>query len=518
MIITYPFYNVSSQEVNGWIQQITTRFNNLSSHPGERTLPLTTPGAEISLTFPQSTYILSAMVAFGLLSTFYCLLLFAATPPLSASEGWAATYGGGDGDCASSIQQTHDGGYIMAGTTKSFGAGGWDIWVLKLRVDGTVEWQKTYGGVKDDGAYSISQTSEGGYVVASGTESFGAGKTDAWVLKLRVDGTVEWQKTYGGVKDDRAYSISQTNEGGYVVAGGTESFGAGKMDAWVLKLRADGTVHWQKTYGGFESDIATDIQHTKDGGYIMAGKTASFGAGLDDFWVLKLRVDGTVEWQKSYGGRGSEQASCIRQTAKGGYAVTGRTGSYGAGPYDIWVLKLQADGSLHWAKTYGGICLDEAHFIGLTAEGGYIITGWTSWALPPFGELLQDIKVRFWVLKLRGDGSVEWQKTYGRGDFNTLSSTQQIRDGGYILAGTTRSLGEDKSPDLLVFKLRADGSINPSCEFVKETHLSGNDSYAIVKGTSASPLDSTAGPQNSSATIHDTDATVAIFCPSTIRP
>jgi hypothetical protein len=166
---------------------------------------------------------------------------------------------------------------------------------LKLRPDGTVEWQKTYGGVGRSDAYSIQQTSDGGYIVAGSTKSFGAGKDNLWVLKLKHNGAVEWQKTYGGayVLGDATYAIRQTSDGGYVVAGTTESFGAGDIDLWVLKLKSDGAVEWQKTYGGSNYDGAYSIQQTLDGGYIVAGWTDSFGAGGLDFWVLKLRPDGS---------------------------------------------------------------------------------------------------------------------------------------------------------------------------------------------------------------------------------
>lgn len=181
-----------------------------------------------------------------LLSAFFCLTT---TPALSApgpepnmvqGGGWAATYGGDRNEHANSIQQTSDRGYIVAGEIDSFGAGKYDIWVLKLRSDGTVEWQKAYGGVGQDFTYSIQETSDGGYITVGWIESFGAGLQDLWVMKLGTDGTVEWQKTYGGGGTDEGYSIQQTRDGGYIVAGWTSSFGA-KGGLWVLKLTPDGS-------------------------------------------------------------------------------------------------------------------------------------------------------------------------------------------------------------------------------------------------------------------------------------
>ncbi|HHT9155282.1 MAG TPA: hypothetical protein ACFYD5_05660, partial [Candidatus Tripitaka sp. YC43] len=253
------------------------------------------------------------------------------------------------GDWANSIQQTSDGGYIVAGSTGSFGAGKKDAWVLKLGPDGLVEWQKTYGGVRGEGAESIQQTSDGGFIVAGNTDSFGAGKEDFWVLKLRPDGLVEWQKTYGGDGADWANSIQQTSDGGYIVAGYTGSFGAGEDDIWVLKLRADGAVEWQKTYGGGGIDWGLSIHETNGEGYVVAGWTDSFGAGGFDIWVLKLKTDGIVEWQKTYGGDYEDCPISIRKTYDGGYIMAGYTCSSGARGWkfpDACVLRLKPDGSI----------------------------------------------------------------------------------------------------------------------------------------------------------------------------
>ena len=213
---------------------------------------------------------------------------------MAASVGWAATYGGSKSDYASAIQQTDDGGYIVAGGTESFGAGKEDFLILKLTPDGAVEWQKTYGGADEDRAYFIQQTGDEGYIVVGKTESFGAGDEDVWVLKLRPDGSVEWQKTYGGTNRDTAFSIQQTSDRGYIVAGGAAFSSEGRNDAWVLKLRYDGTVEWQKTCGGTGSDDVISIQQTDDG-YIVAGLTKSFGDEKNAALVLKLGTDGTME-------------------------------------------------------------------------------------------------------------------------------------------------------------------------------------------------------------------------------
>ena len=339
----------------------------------------------------------------------------------------------------------------MAGVTRSFGAGENDVWVLKLRPDGAVEWEKTYGGVDQDEAHSVQETSDGGYIVAGWTQ-FGVGWQVFRVLKLRANGAVEWQKTYGG---GEASSIQETRDGGYVVAGWTALFPLWyEVDIWVLKLRADGAVEWQKTYGGGGVDWANSIQQTSDGGYIVAGWTQPSDARSQDFCILKLKPYGTVEWQKTYGGDSSDWANSIQQTSDGGYIVAGRTWSFGVGEEDVWVLKL-------WP-----------------------------------------------------DGTVEWQKTYGGGGSDEANSIRQTREGGYIVAGSTSYFGTGKgNADIWALKLGVDGSIDPSCNFIRDTSLSGKDSSATVKAPSIHSINSDAYPRDSEATVLDTNASVKILCP-----
>jgi len=431
------------------------------------------------------------------------LLTSIATPSLAAPAGWAATYGGSYSDSVASIQQTGDGGYIVAGRTDSFGAGHIDVWVLKLRPDGTVEWQKTYGGGDWDVADSIQQTADGGYVVIGKTKSFGAGRVDFLVLKLRQDGTVEWQKTYGGAGEDWASSIQQSNDGGYIVVGNTCASFGDSLGMWVLKLQPDGAVAWQKSYGGSDAESGHSIWQTADGGYIVVGDTYSFGAGGLDIWVLKLRSDGTVEWQKTYGGESNDVAHSIRQTNDEGYIVAGETKSFGVGDVDLWVLKLRAEGMVEWQKTCGGKSKDVARSIRQTSDGGYIVVGETE----SFGAGDVDL----WVLKLRADGTVEWQKTYGGGSFDFGYSIQQTGDGGYIAAGYTGSFYAE-IPDIWVLKLGSDGSINPACDFIYDVNTSEVDSNATILDSSASVLDSGASPQDAATVIHNTGISANVLC------
>ena len=272
------------------------------------------------------------------------IFLLALTSFMHLNAQWAKTYGGVNHDCAQLIQQTRDNGYIVTGHTESFGAGYDDIWILKLSSTGDIEWQHTYGGSNSDYATFIQQTSDGGYIVAGYTESFGARARDVWVLKLSSTGNIEWQHAYGGIRNEYAYFIQQTSDGGYIVAGLTFSYGTGSRDGWILKLSTTGDIEWQRSYGGEYPDCATFIQQTSDGGYIAAGFTDPFGAGYNNIWVLRLSSTGDIEWQRTYGGVNHDCARSVQQTSDNGYIVTGHTESFGAGSFDIWVLKLDSTG------------------------------------------------------------------------------------------------------------------------------------------------------------------------------
>ncbi len=291
--------------------------------------------------------VISSVFAFGFWSevfaeSFGCPRPYSSPNPMSATY-FAKTYGGTMEDYAYSVQQTSDGGYIVAGYTASFGAGIINILLIKTDANGNIIWAKTYGGTYIEYASSVQQTSDGGYIVVGGTWSFGAGLDDIFLIKTDANGNIIWAKTYGGTNYDNAYSVQQTSDGGYIVAGQTSSFGAGG-DIILIKTDANGDVQWAKTYGGISVDRAYSVQQTSDGGYIVAGQTSSFGAGLDDIFLIKTDANGNIIWAKTYGGIYGDYASSVQQTSDGGYIVAGATGSFGVS--DIFLIKTDEDGNI----------------------------------------------------------------------------------------------------------------------------------------------------------------------------
>ena len=226
--------------------------------------------------------------------------------PSVANADWWKTFGGISYDAATSVQQTSDGGYIAAGSTTLSGLGGEDVWLIKTDSDGNAEpgWPKTFGGIGYDGASSVQQTTDGGYIVAGTTYSYGAGMSDVWLIKTDADGNAEpgWPKTFGGSNYDWGTSAQQTTDGGYIVAGVTSSYGAGGDDVWLIKTDADGNVEpgWPKTFGGADYEGAASVQQTTDGGYIIAGYIHS----IPDVWLIKTDSNGNIEpgWPKTFGG------------------------------------------------------------------------------------------------------------------------------------------------------------------------------------------------------------------------
>ena len=384
------------------------------------------------------------MRALILIRIIVLLLVLSGVVCAAPDETWSKTFGGTSRDWAFSVQQTSDGGYILAGETWSYGAGYSDFWLVKTDSDGKKEWDKTFGGTDRDKAESVQQTRDGGYIIAGETSSYGAGSEDFWLVKTDSSGNKEWDKTFGGTNDDVAYSVQQTSDDGYIIAGETSSYGAGYSDFWLLKTDSSGNKEWDKTFGGAKWDGAQSVQQTRDGGYILTGCAQSYGAGLCDFWLVKTDSSGNKEWDKTFGGTRQDSAKSVQQTDDGGYIFAGFTQSYDAGHYneDFWLVKTDSNGNKAWDKTFRGSNDDRAESVQQTSDGGYILAGFTQ----SYGAGNKD----FWLLKTDSDGNKEWDKTFGGGQRDWAFSVQQTDDGGYILAGVTGSYGAGSSDFWLV--------------------------------------------------------------------
>jgi hypothetical protein len=378
---------------------------------------------------------------------------------------WSETFGGSNWDEAHSVQQTSDGGYIVAGGTGSYGDVFRDFWLIKTDSEGNEEWNKTFGGSDGDNADSVQQTSDGGYIVAGETRSYGAGKSDFWLIKTDSEGNEEWNKTFGGSDWENADSVKQTSDSGYIIAGWTNSYGFSIENCWLVKTDSEGNREWSNVLENFSWTQAHSVQQTSDGGYIVAGWI--YGTVSRDFWLIKTDSEGNKEWSKTFGGSNWDIADSIQQTQDGGYIIAGETGSYGAGKGDFWLIKTDSEGNEEWNKTFGGSERDNADSVQQTSDGGYIVAGWTY----SYGAGGGD----FWLIKTDSEGNEEWNKTFGGSNTDWAHSVQQTLDGGYIMAGYTKSFGAGGS-DVYLIKVR------PIMEKIFDTGQPENP-YPSIMGT-----------------------------------
>ena len=258
---------------------------------------------------------------------------------------FSKTYGGSDWDGGVSIQQTTDGGYIISGFTNSYGNGGQDAWLVKTDSVGGTLWTQTFGGSSTDASMSVQQTTDGGYVIVGYTDSFGNGYQDFYLTKTDSQGNEEWNKTIGGTEPEMGYSIQQTTDGGYIITGEKWSGEIDGYDFWLIKTDSQGDEEWNKTYGGSDWDNGRSVQQTTDGGYIIAGRTNSFGNGDYDFWLIKTDSNGNEEWNQTFGGSEGDQSYSVQQTIDGGYIITGSTHSSGSGGQDVLLIKTDSEGN-----------------------------------------------------------------------------------------------------------------------------------------------------------------------------
>ncbi len=266
---------------------------------------------------------------------------------------WVRVFGLGNGEYAYAVQQTSDGGYITAGYTT---AGNYDAWLTKTDSSGNKLWGKTFGGSNNDYTYAIQQTSDGGYILTGYTKSYGAGGQDAWLIKTDSSGNKLWDRTFGGSFDEYASSVQQTSDGGYILAGYTSSYGVGGQDAWLIKTDSNGNKLWDRTFGGSDDEYASSVQQTSDGGYILAGYTSSYGVGGQDAWLIKTDSNGNKLWDRTFGGSDEDYASAVQQTSDGGYILAGATqNSDYMSHWDAWLIKTDAEGNAPAIRTPKGL-------------------------------------------------------------------------------------------------------------------------------------------------------------------
>lgn len=413
------------------------------------------------------------------------------------SIAWIKSFGGSGDDTPRSIIQTNDGGFAVLGFTnstdgdlafKSIGVN--DYWLLKLDADGNLQWQRTYGGSKDDRGQQVLQTSDGGYAIAGyamsddGDGSNNEGFHDNWVVRLDASGNILWEKSFGFSGHDHSYDIVETVDGGFFFSGFldvTSSNGEGATEKnsslsahgvgefWGTRIDANGNLIWRKFFGGTNNDRSFAVVNAFDGGFVLTGASESDDfdisdpKGSYDFWVVKVNKNGDMEWERSFGGTGIDQAQDIIKTSDGHYIIVGNTFSTDTqvtknnGESDVWVIKIDGSGNLIWQKTYGGASFDAAHGAYQTSDGAILIAGNSKSnngdATENFGE--NDL----WLVKADIEGNIENQRSFGGTDLDFAYDVLETFDGSILLVGETGSanfpqINHQGGIDLVIIKLQ----------------------------------------------------------------
>lgn len=404
--------------------------------------------------------------------TLLTTLILGAQPAIE----WQKCLGGSSTEYLNALAKAANGGYFVAGWTTSNDGdasghhGGtfppYDAWVVKLDATSTIEWQKCLGGTNEERANAIAGTSDGGCLMAGFSWSndgdvIGNSGVDAWVVKLDPAGALVAQHCLGGSSGDIGRAIQETPDGGFVLAGSTASNDGdlsgnhGNSDGWIAKLDADAVIQWQHCLGGSAYDALWSVQQTNDGGYVVAGHSYSNDGdvigqhGSKDAWVLRLNSSGAIQWQKCMGGSGEDEFTTVLETLDGGFILVGSTGSndgdvtllHADTLTDAWVVKLNAAGDLQWQRSLGGSSGDFARSVRQTANGGYIVAGSTGSNDGDVSGLHEGSTgpSDAWVVKLDAAGALEWQKCLGGTYGETANAIEEVSAERYVLAGGTMS-------------------------------------------------------------------------------
>ena len=362
---------------------------------------------------------------------------FAWAQPVSE---WSATLGGDQDDFAHAVALASDGGFVIAGETRSYGSGSQDGWLVKLDSDGEEQWSRTFGGTESDIIYSVQATPDGGYILAGETHSAEGASADNshfWLIKTNFLGLEQWQSSYGSstgsgsastTNSDVAHAVRQTSDGGFILVG--SSTGTEGTSVRLVRADSQGTHLWSQQLEGISGGVGYGVAEIADG-YIIAGSASSEDQGSQAF-LVETDASGDVQWTEFFGGSYNDEVRSLAIADDGGYALGGFTWSEGAGQSDFWLLKVDADGAQEWERAFGGVLRDAAHSIIMTSDNGFALAGWS--------ESFRGGD-RLWVVKTDSDGRLQWsssQQTASDSSDEVSAGGRAIRqtaDGGFAVAG-----------------------------------------------------------------------------------
>ncbi|WP_044202798.1 hypothetical protein [Flammeovirga sp. OC4] len=387
---------------------------------------------------------------------------FSTTPPTRILSSFNKVLGGGKYDIGRAIVKAHDNGYVIAG--RSIGtSGNMDMSLWKVDDGGNVIWNFKFGDTETEEVYDIIQTKDGGYITVGSSDSYGFSVDikDTWVVKVDARGKLVWRHTYGDqVSIEEGTCIKATEDGGYIIGGKIITLDSEDPsgDAFVLKIDENGTEEWKKTYGGAKNDEAVDIA-ISEGGYTIIGNTESSGKGKWDIWMFNIGLDGTLKWEKTYGGGDTEKANQFVQTPDGGFAIVGYSYTFAEASLDCWVVKTDASGVQQWHKSFGGLSYDEGNGITVTSDGGFAVVGYTEvWVPDEYGDNTSLDGFNTLLVKLDANGNKLWEKSIGgvkeqRG-YDVLEAANQ----DLIIVGSKQT-SDQNNFGILLIRTNPNGSI-----------------------------------------------------------
>lgn len=351
---------------------------------------------------------------------------------VSFSQSFHRTYGRWGAETGTCVQSTLDGNYVISSYTTVLGLGYEDAYLLKVDTAGTLLWSKTYGGSLSDKAYFVSTCTDGGFILTGVTSSFGAGNYDLYLIRTDSNGNLLWSTAVGGSGNDYGWNVVQTNDGGFLAAGYSTSFSNANWDGYLVKTNSGGILQWAKVFGGAQMDAFYGLANTNDGGYILTGASATHSAGSSDMWLLKLNSNGDTLWTKLYGRLTEDAGNAVIQTSDGGYMVVGDIHvSDTTGAHHAALLKTDSQGNMQWVNVYGSHPGSEIGYaVRQTPDEGYVLMGNTG----AYGGGGNDML----LVKTSSSGGLMWSKTYGTtGDDDGWYFHKTPHEGNMIVAGTT---------------------------------------------------------------------------------
>ncbi len=358
---------------------------------------------------------------------------------------WQEIYGGSDTDRAMAVVALEDGDVAIAGTCKSFDSVQSDICVTRVNSKGKTVWRKMLGGKNIDLASGISRAKDGSILVVGTSRSFSKSRDrDIYVAKISLDGKGIWQTTFGKERAEYGRAIAGTDDGGAIVVGESESFGNGYKDIYIVKMDKNGRMLSEKKIGGEKEELVRGLTRTLDGNLVLVGSRELDRAGDSDFFLLKMDQDGNKIWARTYGGEYEDILNAVTPTLDGGIVATGYTRSFGSAQTDLSVMKFSQKGDLIWHKIYGYKHYDFANSITMTREGDFVIAGGTN----SMGEGVYDV----YVLALDREGELFWSGLYGDINTDIANGITRTSDGSIVVVGESDSYGNAK--DFFLLKLK----------------------------------------------------------------